>query len=185
MKIMKNKEGFRANSMGNLDRSVDRDERITMDDFDKKTLEAVEASGTYGKLIIAIFDYIVNKIIEVINYLFIGFFTDGFNWFKSDDDRIADMKKEENERLKDLKGGAVVIRYNFIRYLITILMPPLGIFMSKGLYGWVTILLSIMLMYISYPVGIIYGMIISFNSYYSDFYQETTEAEIENGRKSK
>ena len=64
-------------------------------------------------------------------------------------------------------------------------MPPLGIFMSKGLYGWVNILLSIMLMYISYPVGIIYGMIISFNSYYSDYYQESTEKEIENAKNSK
>ena len=64
-------------------------------------------------------------------------------------------------------------------------MPPLGIFMSKGLYGWVNILLSIMLMYISYPIGIIYGMIISFNSYYSEYYQEMNEKEIKEGTTSK
>ena len=64
-------------------------------------------------------------------------------------------------------------------------MPPIGIFMSKGLYGWVNILLSIMLMYISYPIGIIYGMLISFNSYYSDYYREITEQEINTAKQSK
>jgi uncharacterized membrane protein YqaE (UPF0057 family) len=181
---MKTKEGFKSNKFGILDRSDDRDERISMDNFDKKTIEAVEASGTYGKLIIASFDYIVNKIIQVINYLFLGFFKDGFNMFQTEEDKKEDMEKEKKERLAILKDGAVVIRYNFIRYLITIILPPMGIFMSKGLYGWVNILLSMMLMYISYPIGIIYGMIISFNSYYSDYYQNITEAEIKKGRNS-
>ena len=56
---MKIKESFKANQFGNLDRSGDRDERISFEDYDKKTIEAVEASGTYGKLIIASFDYII------------------------------------------------------------------------------------------------------------------------------
>jgi uncharacterized membrane protein YqaE (UPF0057 family) len=182
---MKIKESFKADRNGFLDRDDDSDERITMDGFDKKTIEAVEAGGTYGKLILASIDFVVNKIINLINYLFIGFFTDGFNWFKTKTDREADMEKESKNRVKIIKDGALIIRYNFIRYLITIIMPPIGIFMSKGLYGWVNILLSIMLMYISYPIGIIYGMIISFNSYYSDYYQENTEKEIENAKNSK
>jgi len=182
---MKIKESFKADRYGFLDRSSNKDERISMDDFDRKTIEAVEESGTYGKLILAMFDYIVNKIIQVINYLFIGFFKDGFNWFKSDKDREEEMKKEQDDRIKIIKDGALIIRYNFIRYLITIIMPPIGIFMSKGLYGWVNILLSIMLMYISYPIGIIYGMLISFNSYYSDYYGEITEQEINDAKQSK
>lgn len=182
---MKIKESFRADRYGFLDRSSDKDKRINLDDFDRKTIEAVEASGTYGKLILAMFDYIVNKIFQLINYLFIGFFKDGFNWFKSDKDREEEMQKEQNDRIKIIKDGALIIRYNFIRYLITIIMPPIGIFMSKGLYGWVNILLSIMLMYISYPIGIIYGMLISFNSYYSDYYREITEQEINNAKQSK
>tara|TARA_B110000003_G_C16625132_1_gene524614 strand:+ start:134 stop:682 length:549 start_codon:yes stop_codon:yes gene_type:complete len=182
---MKIKESFKADKFGFIDRSEDRDKRISIDDFDRKTIEAVEASGTYGKLILASFDYAVNKIIKLINYLFLGFFKDGFNGFKSHEDIKNEIKKEKIERLRILKGGAVIIRYKFMRYLITILMPPVGIFMSKGLYGWVNILLSIMLMYISYPIGIIYGMIISFNSYYSEYYQEMNEKEINEGTKTK
>ena len=179
MKII---ESFKADKYGFLDRTSERDKRISLDNIDKKTIEAVEESGTYGKLILASFDYVVNKIINLINYLFIGFLKDGFNWFRSEEDMKLDIKREKENRLKILKEGAVVIRYKFIRYLLTIIMPPIGIFMSKGLNGWVNILLSIMLMYISYPIGIIYGMIISFNSYYSDYYQEITEKEINNGK---
>jgi uncharacterized membrane protein YqaE (UPF0057 family) len=179
MKII---ESFKADKYGFLDRTSERDKRISLDNIDKKTIEAVEESGTYGKLILASFDYVVNKIINLINYLFIGFLKDGFNWFRSEEDMKLDIKREKENRLKILKEGAVVIRYKFIRYLLTIIMPPIGIFMSKGLNGWVNILLSIMLMYISYPIGIIYGMIISFNSYYSDYYQEITEKEIKNGK---
>ena len=62
---MKIKENFRADRYGFLDRSSNKDERISMDDFDKKTLEAVEESGTYGKLILAMFDFIVNKIFQL------------------------------------------------------------------------------------------------------------------------
>ena len=179
---MKTKENFRANRFGLLDRSADWDNRIGINEYDKKTIEAVEASGTYGKLMIASFDYIVNRIIKLINYLFIGFFSDGFNWFKSEEEKELEIKREKEMRLNILKEGAVVIKYKFFRYLITIILPPLGIFMSKGLYGWVNILLSIMLMYISYPIGIIYGMLISFNSYYSDYYQQTTDEEIKKGK---
>ena len=76
---MKIKENFKADRYGNLDRSDDRSEKINFEDFDKKTIEAVEAGGTYGKLILATFDYIVNKIIQLINYLFVGFFRDGYS----------------------------------------------------------------------------------------------------------
>ena len=182
---MKIRESFKSDKYGELDRTSDIDKRISLDNIDKKTIEAVEASGTYGKLILASFDYAVNKIISLINHLFVGFFTDGFNWFRSEEDIKLDVKREKEKRLKILKDGAIVIRYKFLRYLLTIIVPPIGIFMSKGLNGWVNILLSIMLMYISYPVGIIYGMIISFNSYYSDYYQEISEKEIETGKKSK
>lgn len=182
---MKIKENFKADRYGNLDRSDDRSEKINFEDFDKKTIEAVEAGGTYGKLILATFDYIVNKIIQLINYLFVGFFRDGFNFFTSEEEQLEDTKKQNENKIKIIKDGALIIRYKFFRYLITIIMPPIGIFMSKGLNGWVNILLSIMLMYISYPIGIIYGLIISFNSYYSDYYQEISEKEIENAKKSK
>ena len=59
MKII---ESFKADKYGFLDRTSERDKRISLDNIDKKTIEAVEESGTYGKLILASFDYVVNKI---------------------------------------------------------------------------------------------------------------------------
>ena len=66
-------------------------------------------------------------------------------------------------------------QYTYLRYLITLLVPPIGIFMSKGISGWINIVLSIGLMYINYFLGIAYGVLITFNSFYSDFYQQKEE----------
>ena len=175
---MKSKEKFRADKYGNLDRGDEIDTRMSMDHFDKKTLEAVEASGTYGKLILATFDYIINKIISFSNNVFFAFFKDGYNMFKTDEELEEHKIKVRDTRRAILKEGSLVIKYIYVRYLITLLVPPLGIFMSKGLYGWVNILISLLLMYIYYPLGVIYGLLLCVNSYYADLYEKTTYNEI-------
>jgi uncharacterized membrane protein YqaE (UPF0057 family) len=173
---MKNtKERFRADKEGNLDRTRDYNPNA-INEYDKKTIEAVEKGGTFSKLLLASFDFLVNKTICLFNDLFVVLFKDGFNMFGKDD---KEKLKEKNRRLEDrVRNGGLIIRYTFIRYLITILVPPLGIFMSKGLSGWVNILLSIAFMYISYPLGILYGVLLTYNSYYADLYHYTKEREI-------
>tara|TARA_B110000285_G_C14705292_1_gene415281 strand:- start:19 stop:576 length:558 start_codon:yes stop_codon:yes gene_type:complete len=172
------KEKFRADKYGNLDRSGELDTRTSIDEFDKKTLDAVEASGTYGKLILATFDYIINKVITFVNNVFFAFFKDGYNMFKTDAELEEHKINIRDTRRAILKEGSVVIKYIYVRYLITLLVPPLGIFMSKGLYGWVNILISLLLMYVYYPLGVIYGLLLCVNSYYADLYEKTTYNEI-------
>ena len=46
----------------------------------------------------------------------------------------------------------------YIRMLITILFPPLGVFMAKGLYGMPQILLSCFLTLLFYFPGLIYSL---------------------------
>ena len=173
--MINTKEKFRADKYGNLDRTRDYN-RNAINEYDKKTIEAVEKGGTFAKLLLASFDFAVNKIICLFNDLFIVLFKDGFNMFGKDD---KSKLTEQNKRMEDrIRNGGLIVKYTFIRYLVTILVPPLGIFMSKGLSGWVNILLSTAFMYISYPIGIIYGMLITYNSYYADLYHYTKEREI-------
>ena len=171
------KERFRADKDGNLDRRFAPD-RSEIDEYDKKIINQIEESGTFGKLILATFDFVVNKIICLFNDLFVVLFKDGFNMFGKD---TPTKLKERNEKFQDrVRNGGVIVKYTYIRYLITILVPPLGIFMAKGLSGIVNIVLSIAFMYISYPIGIVYGILISYNSYYADLYHYTKEKEINN-----
>lgn len=173
-------EGFRADNEGELDRSRD-DNRFNMDEYDKSTIEAVKEGGTFAKLLLASFDFLVNKVICLFNDLFVVLFKDGFNMFGGNE---KDKIKARNKKVKKIiENGGVVIHYTFIRYLITILVPPLGIFMSKGIRGWVNIILSIAFMYISYPLGIIYGLLISHNSYYADLFENHERKNIKEYKK--
>ena len=69
-----------------------------------------------------------------------------------------------------LKQGKV-ISMKFFRYCITVLMPPFGIFLAKGLYGWFSILVCIVITYINFIAGIVYAFVITANNRYADQYE--------------
>ena len=50
-------------------------------------------------------------------------------------------------------------------------MPPLGILMSKGLYGWFSVLVCIIITYVNYMAGIIYAFVITARNRYADQYE--------------
>ena len=71
----------------------------------------------------------------------------------------------------DGKKGKV-ISMKWFRYAMTVMMPPFGVFLSKGMYGWFNILVCIILTYIHYLLGIIYAFIITMRNRYADQYED-------------
>ena len=51
-------------------------------------------------------------------------------------------------------------------------MPPFGIMLSKGMYGWFSILVCVLLTYIHYLAGIIYAFVITTHNRYADQYEQ-------------
>ena len=110
----------------------------------------------------------VDVIVTLILKFFINLFsvcTEGFNWmynfiFINFDGIIP----------SSFAGGAVV-SLRFFRYIITVIMPPLGILLSKGLYGWFSVLVCIIITYVNYMAGIIYAFVITARNRYSDQYE--------------
>ena len=70
----------------------------------------------------------------------------------------------------EIKKGAVV-SLKWFRYAMTILMPPAGVFLSKGIYGWFSILVCIVITYINFIAGIIYAFVITMRNRYADQYE--------------
>jgi uncharacterized membrane protein YqaE (UPF0057 family) len=68
-------------------------------------------------------------------------------------------------------GGGKVISTKFFRYTINVFLPPLGIMLSKGMYGWFTILCCILITYINYLAGIVFAFIITARNRYADQYE--------------
>ena len=58
-------------------------------------------------------------------------------------------------------GKGKVISTKFFRYTMNVLMPPFGIMLSKGMYGWFSILVCVLLTYMHYLAGIIYAFVIT------------------------
>jgi uncharacterized membrane protein YqaE (UPF0057 family) len=51
-------------------------------------------------------------------------------------------------------------------------MPPFGIMLSKGMYGWFSILVCVLLTYMHYLAGIIYAFVITMHNRYADQYEQ-------------
>lgn len=68
--------------------------------------------------------------------------------------------------------GGTVISLKYFRYTLTVLMPPFGILLSKGLYGWFSILVCMLITYVNFFAGIIYAFIITSRNRYSDQYEK-------------
>jgi len=67
--------------------------------------------------------------------------------------------------------GGTVISMKYFRYMITVLMPPFGILVSKGLYGWFSIIVCILITYVNFMAGIIYALVITARNRYADQYE--------------
>jgi len=74
--------------------------------------------------------------------------------------------------IPSIKKNGTLVTFRPLRYVITVLVPPLAVFMSKGLFGWFNVLICLFLCYINYFVGIIYAFIVTMNSRYSDRYEK-------------
>lgn len=69
-----------------------------------------------------------------------------------------------------LKNGKVVTM-KFFRYTMTVLMPPVGIMLSKGLYGWFNMIICMIITYVNFLAGIIYAFVITSRNRYADQYE--------------
>ena len=72
---------------------------------------------------------------------------------------------------KEAKKG-IVISMKWFRYLMTVLMPPFGIFLHKGMYGWFSIGVCMLITYMSWIGGIIYAFVICVRNRYADQYED-------------
>ena len=59
----------------------------------------------------------------------------------------------------------------FFRYTMTVIMPPFGVMLGKGLYGWFNIFVCMLITYVNFLAGIIYAFVITSRNRYADQYE--------------
>jgi uncharacterized membrane protein YqaE (UPF0057 family) len=120
--------------------------------------------GPVTGFIVGILDVIITLILKFFINLF-TLCTQGFEW-------MYNMFYANFHGIipSSLTGGAV-ISMRFFRYLFTVIMPPFGILLSKGVYGWFSILVCIIITYVNYMAGIIYAFVLTSRNRYADQYE--------------
>lgn len=132
-------------------------------------------SGPLAMLMIYLLDFMLDMFIDLGSELLV-FFSDGFEYayqwvmggFKGiiPDDERQDIK-EFREQLQGM-----CISYKFIRYTITLISPPVGVFLGKGFRGFMTIIVCIILTYAHFVLGIIYALLVTSNCRFADAYEK-------------
>jgi uncharacterized membrane protein YqaE (UPF0057 family) len=124
--------------------------------------------GPVGVFMIYLFDTVIEFVTRISVYMF-TFIGTGFNYvmaytFGTFDGILPSSVTD---------SGGIRISYRFMRYIINLFLPPVGVFLSKGFYGWFNIFICFILTYIHYLLGIIYCFVITSSNRYSDLYERT------------
>jgi len=123
--------------------------------------------GPITGIVLTLVDMVVTLVLKLVFNLF-SICTHGFNWIYNL------IFGNFNGILPNSITGGSVISLKFFRYTMTLLMPPFGVMLSKGLYGWFNILICMVITYINFIAGVIYAFVITARNRYSDQY-ETVE----------
>lgn len=140
-----------------------------------KTRKITYGSGPLGMLMIMTIDFVFDAIIVVSSKLGI-FFSDGFefvhNMFLGGFQGIFPgvAQQVEGETVSAFAGTC--ISYKFLRHFLTLISPPVGVFLGKGLKGYMTILIAFFLTYIHFLLGVIYAFVVTSRCRYADYYEK-------------
>ena len=131
---------------------------------DDQLSNIVGRPGPITGFILTIFDIVITLFLKLIfNLITISKFS--FNWVNNI------TFGNFTGIIPSSLGTGKVFSMKFFRYIMTVLIPPFGVFLSKGLYGWFNILICIIITYVNYLAGIIYAFVITNRNRYADQYE--------------
>jgi len=120
--------------------------------------------GPLSLLIVGIIDFVFQLIGSMIS-LVMDFSSGGFRLVY---DTIYDTG---TDLIPNSQKFGVAFSMKPVRIIITVLIPSLGIFLSKGLMGYFNIILCFILTYISFPLGVVYAFVVTYKNRYADRYE--------------
>jgi uncharacterized membrane protein YqaE (UPF0057 family) len=159
-------------------RFIDRLSKKDKNDEDKKK-RIISGSGPLAQFIIFFLQNILyEKILKGLYNQFISVMDDAFTFVQNT--FFSDFKGLLAGKLKPNKG--ICFEYTFFRYFMTLMLPPMGIFLSRGISGWYNIIICGLLCFIKYFPGLVYALIIMQSAPYSKRYQEMKRDKLAKSR---
>jgi len=138
----------------------------------------MSGTGPMGSIMVYFIDEIVIKLLSTIYNFFLDITMDGINFTQQF--FFSDFKGFLAGKLKTKQGSC--FEYTFFRYFMTIMLPPMGIFISRGLSSWYNILLCGFLCFFKYIPGLIYAIIVMHNAPYANRYRDMKRRKLQKAR---
>ncbi len=127
--------------------------------------------GPLSLLIVGIIDFVFQLIGSMIS-LVMDFSSGGFRLVY---DSIYDTG---TDLIPNSQKFGVAFSMKPIRVLLTVMVPPLAVFLSKGVLGYFNIILCFILTYISFPLGVVYAFVVTYKNRYADRYEHAERMRI-------
>tara|TARA_B100000686_G_scaffold346166_2_gene432242 strand:+ start:36 stop:746 length:711 start_codon:yes stop_codon:yes gene_type:complete len=128
-----------------------------------KRLNLTSGGGIISKSIVGIAEWLIFFIWKLIKQIFKIFF-----------DIVEYIYDLFFGSFNGIFNGTDVVTcysYKYLRYICTIFSPPIGIFFSKGVYGWFNILICWVITMVNFVAGIVYAFVIMRNDNYASRYE--------------
>lgn len=134
----------------------------------KQKERLISGNGPVAQVMIYFIQVIIIGSLKFLYNHFVTVLTDCFNWVQ--EQFFSDFKGFLAGKLKENNG--IHFEYTFFRYFITLMLPPMGVFLSRGISSWFNIIICGLLCFIKYFPGLIYALVIIQNAPYSERYKK-------------
>lgn len=136
-----------------------------IEDYHKRKMkDTMENSGIIALIMMYVWDAFVEIFVGLVFDLFdIMFFAFDYTYLY--------VFGNYNGIIPDADKNGMRFSYKTFRYALTLILPPIGVLMGKGLFGWFNVLITMILCYVSYPIGIVYAFIITADNRYADRFE--------------
>ncbi len=157
--------------------------RISKDNKRKsdKKKSIANGGGPIGKIFIFLIkDIFVDSLLVGFYNMVIDIFSEGFRFV--DEMFFSDFKGLLAGKFKSKKGFC--FEYTYIRYFMTVMLPPMGVFLARGISAWYNIIICGFLSLVYYFPGLIYALIVIHNAPYANRYQEMKREKLKKAKES-
>lgn len=143
--------------------------------IEDKQREDMKKEMQNSGIIALIMMYVWDLFVEVV----VGFVFDIFDiMFFSFDYTYTQLFGNYTGVFPDAEKYGMMFSYKTFRYIITLILPPVGVFMGKGIFGWFNIIVCLALCYVNYVAGIIYAFLVTADNRYADRYERVDVARV-------
>lgn len=137
-----------------------------------KVAATLTQQGPITALLVGLLDFALDIFITLFEMI-VDFGQYGFKFV------ISNIYGTDGKLIPNSEKFGTAVSLKYVRFFITLFIPPLGVFLNKGLYGWFNVILCFLFTYIHFILGAVYAFVITFRNRYADRYENVEKMRLD------